>query len=93
MDHLDHLNQVDHPDHPDHLDHLDHRDYLDHMDHLVDHLNHLDHLDHLDHPGASAGFFQGGGQIFFVGGLSRFIGLRVHHNYGLMAIGYFMPRK
>ena len=37
--------------------------------------------------------FSGGGQIFFVGGLSRFIGLRVHHNYGFMAIGYFMPRK
>ena len=43
--------------------------------------------------GASAGFFQGGGQIFFVGVLSRFIGFRVHHNYGFMAIGYFMPRK
>ena len=38
-------------------------------------------------------FFRGGGQIFFVGGLSRFIGFRVHHNYGFMAIGYFMPRK
>ena len=37
--------------------------------------------------------FSGGGQIFFVGGLSRFIGLRVHHNYGFMALGYFMPRK
>ena len=37
--------------------------------------------------------FSGGGQIFFVGGLSRFIGFRVHHNYGFMAIGYFMPRK
>ena len=30
--------------------------------------------------GASAGFFQGGGQIFFIGGLSRFIGFRVHQN-------------